>query len=282
MASVYFDTRSDITELENELPELAQKFKLLRDELDLASDSLDQNSLSDAQRTLQSQIARRYEASKEFDDTIMNIRSHKEFKNFLLGPSMDELKHFATLGPIVFLNVSRFGSDAFLITHDNIRHLPLSKLTYTDLKTNSEMMLEKLENDRLSTRSRTNASMGKILEWLWDVAVESILDELGFTDAPQNDDVWPQIWWIPVGRLSLFPIHAAGYHSISGRTALDRVISSYTPTVRALGHARAQMVQIKRESSLGTSQTILLTSMPTTPNRPPSSLRLKKFMPFNF
>ena len=217
MASVYFDTRSDITELENAQPELAEKFKLLRDELDLANDSLGQNSLSDAQRTLQSQIARRYEASKEFDDTIRLIRSKDGFKNFLLGPSSDELKSFASSGPIIILNVSRFGSDAFLITNDNIRHLSLPKLTYMDLEMKSEIMLEKLKNDSLSTRRHTNASMGKILEWLWDVAVESILRELGFTETPENDDAWPHVWWIPVGRLSLFPIHAAGYHSINGR-----------------------------------------------------------------
>ncbi|MFG2222325.1 hypothetical protein [Streptomyces sp. NPDC048644] len=49
--------------------------------------------------------------------------------------------------------------------------------------------------------------------------------------------------WIPGGPLSLLPVHAAGHHGFGAagrerRTVLDRVVSSCTPTVRALGHAR--------------------------------------------
>jgi hypothetical protein len=44
-----------------------------------------------------------------------------------------------------------------------------------------------LENDTLKNRNSGNASMTKILEWLWDVAVEPILKELGFTEQPPND-----------------------------------------------------------------------------------------------
>src|ERR1700737_5334522 len=46
-------------------------------------------------------------------------------------------------------------------------------------------------------------------------------------------------------------------------TSLDRVISSYCPTARALYHSRDQ---IKR--SIKASQTVLLASMPTTPGTP--------------
>ena len=259
IASMYFENRGDIEQLKSVHPQLAREFRRLREEMDFEGSPL---------QPLSSQTARRHEASNELDEILCSIRSNEGFQNFLRGPSGEELLRCASIGPIVFLNVSVFGADAFIITHDNIRHLPLSKLTYVDVETKSEAMLETLKNDRLRNRRHTNASMEKILEWLWDVAVEPILDGLGFTEAPQNEDAWPQIWWIPVGRLSLFPIHAAGYHSVNGRTALDRVISSYTPTVRALAHARAQMIQIKRESNLE-SQIILLTSMPTTPNRGP-------------
>src|SRR5208282_4537457 len=144
------------------------------------------------------------------------------FQNFLLGHSTDELKSFASSGPIVILNVSLFGGDAFLITNNNIRHLSLPKLTYVDLEMNSEKLLETLKNDRLSTRRDTNRSLREILKWLWDVAVESVLANLGFTETPENDDTWPRIWWVPVGRLSLIPIHAAGDYSLDGRQiALD-------------------------------------------------------------
>ncbi|MGH8920884.1 MAG: CHAT domain-containing protein, partial [Actinomycetes bacterium] len=42
--------------------------------------------------------------------------------------------------------------------------------------------------------------------------------------------------WLPTGPLSVLPVHAAGRQGAD--TVLDRVISSYTPTVRALLHAR--------------------------------------------
>ena len=47
------------------------------------------------------------------------------------------------------------------------------------------------------------------------------------------------MWWVPGGLLGLLPLHAAGYHrSADARTVLDRVVLSYTPTVRALAYAR--------------------------------------------
>ena len=79
------------------------------------------------------------------------------------------------------------------------------------------------------------------LEWMWDTIAEPVLDKLGFTTGP-DEEAWPRVWWCPTGPLTLLPLHAAGYHretsSAAPRTVLDRVISSYTPTVRALAEAR--------------------------------------------
>ena len=269
IASVHLEVRSDVTLLENTHPELAGKFKRLRHELNLANDGLVQHFDSgDSQRFLESQIASRYETSKQFDDIITLIRRQDGFDRFLLGPSSDELKRFASTGPIVFLNTSRFGSDAFLVTHCDIQCLPLPNLEYNELEANSKKLLKIVEDDQLATRRHTNKSMTEILKWLWDMVAEPILGALGFTASPQGDDDWPHVWWIPVGLLSLFPIHAAGHYSIEDRQAdsvLDRVISSYTPTVRALEHARNQIRRPKNT----TSQTLLLVSMPATPNGRP-------------
>ncbi|KAI0423416.1 CHAT domain-containing protein [Xylaria sp. FL1042] len=46
---------------------------------------------------------------------------------------------------------------------------------------------------------------------------------------PPFDGRCPRIWWIPTGPLVGSPLHAAGYHlQRNGRTALDRVVSSYS------------------------------------------------------
>ena len=58
------------------------------------------------------------------------------------------------------------------------------------------------------------------------------------------------------------PLHAAGDHSNgSTKTTLDRVISSYSPTIRALAYARKAATQRLEK----TSQSILLAAMPHTP-----------------
>ena len=59
----------------------------------------------------------------------------------------------------------------------------------------------------------------------------------------------------------ILPIHAAGYHELnSSRTAIDRVISSYIPTLKSLGFARERRVRLP-------SQKALIVGMPTTPEQ---------------
>jgi hypothetical protein len=51
--------------------------------------------------------------------------------------------------------------------------------------------------------------------------------------------VWPRVCWISTGLLSILPIHAAGYHDVKEpRNTIDRVISSYIPTLKSLSYAR--------------------------------------------
>jgi hypothetical protein len=106
-----------------------------------------------------------------------------------------------------------------------------------------------------------------ILEWLWNVAVEPVLTELGFTETPLHDDEWPHIWWVPVGRLNVLPFHAAGYHTIPERSTIERVISPYVPTIRALGYARQQVDNLQHQHIV--SQKFVMVAMSTTPNQLP-------------
>jgi hypothetical protein len=67
-----------------------------------------------------------------------------------------------------------------------------------------------------------------------------VLDALGY-DEPVGGGGAPRVWWAPGGLLSLLPLHAAGREgSNADASALDRVVSSYTPTIRALRYARQQ------------------------------------------
>jgi hypothetical protein len=88
-----------------------------------------------------------------------------------------------------------------------------------------------------------------------------VLSALGITHPPTKE--WPRVWWVPGGLLGQLPIHAAGHYPGSanhadGRTVMDRALSSYTPTIRALHHARQKSL-----ASSGDLQ-LLIVAMPTT------------------
>jgi CHAT domain-containing protein len=78
-----------------------------------------------------------------------------------------------------------------------------------------------------------------VLTWLWEAVCEPVLRRLGHTAPTPTEGPWPRVWWIPAGPLSVLPVHAAG--RADGGAVIDRVISSYTPTVSALVHARRRM-----------------------------------------
>ncbi|NUS63374.1 MAG: CHAT domain-containing protein, partial [Saccharothrix sp.] len=71
------------------------------------------------------------------------------------------------------------------------------------------------------------------------------------------------LWWCPTGLLTLLPLHAAGYpdpaDTPAGRTVLDRVVSSYTPTLRALARAR------KADAPATADRRLLAVSLPEPP-----------------
>lgn len=120
------------------------------------------------------------------------------------------------------------------------------------------MLMPIRSNSKLTQKAE--ADMSSILGWLWDVAVCPIPDALGFP-KPSMDDEWPRVWWIAAGELSSFPLHDAGRHTSSSTdSAIDRVISSYSPSVRAFLHARRQ----SRKASDSMHDQALLVSMATT------------------
>ena len=86
-----------------------------------------------------------------------------------------------------------------------------------------------------------------------------MLCELGYTNKPAKN-FYPPVWWCATRILSFLPIHSAGYHR-EHRTVMDRVISSYTSTIRALEHSR-ESIRNPRISR------VLIAAMPTTPKLP--------------
>lgn len=265
IANMYIGGRVDITDLDKAHPELAVKFRAAQNKLDIVDEDV---LLPGVKSFLQSQAARRYEVIQEFDNTVAMIQGTPCFDHFLKGPSSDELRTYATDGSIVYLNPSRFGAVALIVTEKDIHHILLPKLSYEELTGKAQQLTHIRDIDDPTRRRQNNMALRKILEWLWDVAIEEVLNFLGFTGIPDSEESWPKIWWIPVGMLSLFPIHAAG-HCANGAAAIDRVISCYATTARSLGLSRDKISAFAMDKSKGdvSSQEICLVRMSETPDR---------------
>lgn len=187
----------------------------------------------------------------------------------LLDPVIAEMMAQARLGPIVVFNVSCYRSDALIITKGDQGVFPLllPGLHHRVLRENVVDLKEALSNLSPPTYKATKLLMKRILEWLWDVAVSPVLDKLGFQEPPENRD-FPHVWWISSGLLNLLPIHAAGYHDHSNRNVLDRVISSYAPTIKCLAYSRHQAAHMSIwERGKERQQKALIVGMSNTPDQ---------------
>lgn len=243
LATSLQDMRTDILSLRERHPELAARFVRLRDELDLplTRDFPIQDAKYQPPQPVQA--SKRYDAGNELDKLVLEIRERPGFEDFLTSPGEGEMRAAARFGPIIVINVSKYRCDAILIEEHRVRFLTLPCLHKKDI--------EKMQRGDLGTLT--------VLEWLWDVAAKPILDTLGFTQPPTHHD-WPRIWWIPTGPLIKFPLHAAGHHTgRSAETVMDRVISSYSPSVKTITHGRRGRV------TSSTSGQALLVAMQDTP-----------------
>jgi hypothetical protein len=243
------EIRSDLSELRQEHCGLAQEFVQLREELESCAD--DESLEIDTYFTKSGRAAaiRRREAYNSLMDVLTTIRAQPGFGNFHLLPSAQELMFAASRGPVVITNTCGVRSDAFLIEKHQIRSI----------------QLQGLQEDEITQRVRdlrsNSDSLPDTLRWLWEVVANPALEALGFRQAPTGDD-WAHVWWIPTGKLSNLPLHAAGIHdTASTDTVLDRVMSSYSSSTKALIYGRKQqMLDVKGETSKA-----MMIAMPETP-----------------
>ena len=250
------EIRIDLLDLNRKHPELAKRFTILRGQLESPSNSSSSTATEDDKAPRKPHVDARREANQRLDDLLIEIRKQAGFERFMLPLSQAEIQAAAADGPIVFLNTSFYCCNAFIVEQHQIRTVPLPRLDPTTIQDKwNQLSLE----------------LPRTLKWLWDVVAGPVLDALGLTQPPL-DDQWPYIWWIPTGLLSKFPIHAAGHHAKgSFQTVLDRVVSSYGSSVKTI--AKGQRGGIFTAS---TSNKALLVAMPDTPGQRPLPFATKE------
>lgn len=239
--------RSDLSSLQRRHPELAESFVRFRDQLDQPVPQLRPDS-GEVHGGGSVHVDRRRLADEKMIALLDEIRECPSFERFLLSSTEGEMRGAAVDGSIVVVNVSWLRCDAFIVQKSGIRSLRLPKLFLKDIK----------------ERARNIQSLD-VLGWLWDVVVEPILTDLGFTNRPASGKPWPRIWWVPTGPLVQFPLHAAGYHLEKGfKTTLDRAVSSYSSSIRSIIHIRQQKLSLPT-SDHGGPRNAVLVAMQQTP-----------------
>lgn len=260
ITSLQLDTRIDIATLEEKYPEYSRRFKQILAALD-PHQPVDKMGYLPINPGITSQ----HKAAVEFDELVKKIRSLNGFERFLLSQSEAELKSMASHGPMVVFNISVLRADAIIVTKDEIICLPLPQLKYIHIEDNTKALLKALDSFSPRTAVATHHELKRILEWLWDQAVEPVLTKLGYIKMPAKGEVWPRVWWIASGWFNQLPIHAAGYHDDnSHRNTLDRVISSYAPTIKSLSFARQRQRRTVRSSTTQRHHNAVFVSMSET------------------
>lgn len=211
LLSLELDLRSDLTMLRAARPDLAERFERLRQTIN--ADRTESAHPTDGYvRTTQA-----WQNRNAWANLLDDIRGVPGHENFLRPPAAAELTALNLPGPIVLINVSRFGGHALIIGPEpGVRALPLDGLDHEDVRSHAYELL-----------SATAASVtNEILAWLWTAVVGPVLEAIGSAT---------RVWWVPTGLLCAFPLHAAT--APRGRSALDLIESSYAPTIRLLTRA---------------------------------------------
>lgn len=235
------ELRTPLTALEERYPRQAREFRRIRDGLDSQGRA--------------GGVDRRARLRAEYQAVLAEIRGLPGFGRFLLAPEWTELRPAAAGGAVILLNAARQRSDGIIITAAGPPvHVPLPDLRNADVGVRvAELTDATAPAGGFAAELRRQRVLTEVLEWLWDTAVGPVL-------AALPEDL-TRVWWVPVGRLGLLPVHAAGRAGEPG--ALDRVVSSYTPTLRALARARARPVTTARRQL-----TIALARAPGQPDLP--------------
>ncbi|MFD4026214.1 CHAT domain-containing protein [Streptomyces sp. NPDC058576] len=246
------ENRADVSRLHALAPGLAAEFERIRDQLSepprpspVLGGGLGGPAAPFHGADEEAVIAEaRLGLARRWEQLLDEIRALPGLEGFLRPPSVPELVASAAEGPVVVVNVSAYRCDALVVTADaGIDVVPLPGLTLRDAEARAAEFVEGIEtaygekgvDEAVAMMRRLSGTLG----WLWDTVAAPVLERLGLESVPGEGDPWARLWWCATGRLSFLPLHAAGRGAAdSGTWVVDRAVSSYTPTVRALVRAR--------------------------------------------
>lgn len=201
------------------------------------------------------------ETARDLNCRIPEISQLPGFHRFSLGFTAQELKDSAENGPIVVFNMTDIRSDAIIISPSIIESLQLGEETWSQAR---RWLQEKLTSWNTPVEyGRQNKRYLQFLKWVWSACVRPVISRL---EGNSSSGLF-RIWWIGVGIANSLPFHAAGdYGSEAGphEHTSSHVISSYTPTIKALRFARERDARNAKSDDI--QQKLLIVTMPNTPD----------------
>lgn len=272
-------TRDGLGRLRGAHPALAERFTRLRQRLD----ALEAAAADTAQDLLSADTTDlRHTLAAELEHLVAEIRARPGFSDFLGAPAVEALLACADEGPVVLAYCSEFRNDALVLRDGGVVLVPLPHATPQAVAEQADRLERALADAADPTRDRAaQQTVSDVLAWTWDHITGPVLGRLGL-HGPTPDSEWHRLWWSPGGALASLPLHAAGHHGEAPdavpdggsvpapvaagpgpRTVLDRVVSSYTPTVGALRYAKARAAAPRPRGPL------LAVALPETPGARP-------------
>ncbi|KAK3317363.1 CHAT domain-containing protein [Cercophora scortea] len=229
-------------------------------------------------------VINRINATQELNELLDTIRQIPAFRRFLMEPTMEEMLSHATArqGPLIVVNVTEISSDALILARDGIHHVPLPSIQPDGAPKPFHWSLQKRRDDddaglhrfkqprNMASETVRSWWSGSALAWLWRTCVGPVLDEAhsrGLLVDVNEDSALPRVWWNGAGIASSFPFHAAGSPWMPG--AMDRVVSSYCPTARALWYSRSRAAAAAATSITKGRKSVLVVTMADTPGHRP-------------
>ncbi|MBA2890500.1 CHAT domain-containing protein [Nonomuraea soli] len=224
------DTRSDIGLLHERHPELAREFVRIRDSFDQSPTS--QGGIDP--------IVQRHALAEEWENVLAAIRDIDEFREFLRPRDALTLAQVAGRDAIVMVNISGYRCDALVLSDGAVRAVPLPEVTEDEVAGHAAAYFAAAaaatDPERtLRERATAEAEIRGQLAWLGEAITGPALARL-----PGGVS---RVWWVPSGAAAYLPLHAAD-------SVMDSTVSSYTPTIRVLEHARAQAAAGMPEEAL--------------------------------
>ncbi|OJJ96326.1 hypothetical protein ASPACDRAFT_1883063 [Aspergillus aculeatus ATCC 16872] len=275
-----FNSQSDLTDLQQAHPDLAQQYDMLRHQ---AFDSLKRDKWETRQTRL---LNERRRVFQELQQCERRIRAKAGFEGFLQPLNIRQLVDCAREGPIIVVNITCTNADAiFILSPSIVGHHRLDTMITRAVDKFRERLMRRemagLHGDSWSCGKAPSsrdlesdlppeAYDNDLLSWLWYTCVKPILSSLASGGHISTGQEKSRVWWIGTGAAGGLPFHAAGDYSqgpgLDGESCLDQVISSYTPTIKALHAVRAKAAaqQASRRVTME-RPSLLIATMPETP-----------------